>query len=88
MGKEVYVNRLTICARMESSFWFDTINLGWSIVFIEGSEDKFYIKNIVFLSLKIVFVLTNSVYPDEMLHYYVAIHQGIHCLPKYAFRSQ
>ena len=36
-------------------------------------------KNIVFLSLKIGFVLANSVDPDEML-YYVAFHQGLHCL--------
>ena len=34
---------------------------------------------IVFLSLKIVFVLANSVDPDEMLHY----HLGLHYLSKY-----
>ena len=39
-----------------------------------------------FLSLMIVFVLANSVDPDEMLHY-AAFHLGLHCLPKYAFRS-
>ena len=32
--------------------------------------------------LKIVFVLANSVDPDEMLHY-LAFHLGFHCLPKY-----
>ena len=37
-------------------------------------------KNIVFLSLKINFVLANSVDPDEMT-YYAAFHLGLHCLP-------
>ena len=40
-----------------------------------------YIKNI-FLSLKIVFILTNSADPDVMLCY-TAFHLGLHCLPKY-----
>ena len=35
---------------------------------------------IVFHSLKIDFVLTNSVDPDEMLHF-AAFHLGLHCLP-------
>ena len=34
---------------------------------------------LIYLSLKIDFVLTNSADPDEMLHY----HLGLHCLPKY-----
>ena len=29
---------LTLYALMDSSFWFDAINLGWSIVYIEGSQ--------------------------------------------------
>ena len=41
---------------------------------------------IEFLSLKIVFVLANSVDPDEMLHY-AAFHLDLHCLSQYAFRS-
>ena len=41
---------------------------------------------IVFLTLKIIFVLAKSVDPDEMPHY-AAFHLGLHCLPKYAFRS-
>ena len=49
-------------------------------------EKKKKKKNSEFLSLKIVFVLTDSENPDEMLHY-AAFHQGLHCLPKYAFRS-
>ena len=35
----------------------------------------------MFLSLKIVFILANSVYPDEMPHH-AAFHLGLHCLPK------
>ena len=38
----------------------------------------------ILFSLKIVFVLANSVDPDEMLHY-AAFHLGLHCLPKYHF---
>ena len=51
-----------------------TIKSGWSIVCIE--RPQVVLKKIVFLSLKICFVLTNSVDPDEMLH-----HLGLHCLP-------
>ena len=32
------------------------------------------------------FILANRVDPDEMPHN-VAFHLGLHCLPKYAFRS-
>ena len=41
-------------------------------------------KNIIFLSLKIDFVLANSIDPDEMPHY-AAFHLGLHCLPMYPF---
>ena len=34
----------------------------------------------------LIFVFANSVEPDEMPHY-VAFHLGLHCLPKYSFRS-
>ena len=40
---------------------------------------------IVFLSLKIDFVLANSV-DDKMLHK-MAFHLGLHCLSKYPFRG-
>ena len=43
--------------------------------------NNFQIK-IQFYSLKIVFVLANTVEPDEMLHD-EAFHLGLHCLPKY-----
>ena len=41
---------------------------------------------VVFLSLKIDFVLTNSADPDEMGHH-STFHLGFHCLPKYPFRG-
>ena len=40
----------------------------------------------IFLSLKIDFVLANNAYPDEMPHN-AAFHLGLHCLPKYSFRG-
>ena len=55
-------------------------------VYIEVSQVIIYKKNIVFLSLKVYFVLANSADPDEMLHY-AAFHLGLHCLQKYQFRS-
>ena len=64
---------------MESSFWLGTINLQLSIVYIEGSQVIIAIK-------QLVFVLANTVDPDEMPHD-AAFHLGLHCLPKYAFRS-
>ena len=39
------------------------------------------------LSLFIIFVLTNSVDPDEM-SYYTAFHLGLHCLQKYVISIQ
>ena len=42
--------------------------------------------NIIFLSLKIKFVLANSADPDEMSHY-VAFYLCLHWLPKYPFRG-
>ena len=44
---------------------------------------SFQIK-IVLHFLKNVFALTNSVDPDEMLHYEL-FYLGPHCLPEYAF---
>ena len=37
------------------------------------------------MSLKIVFILTNSADPDEMP--YAAFHLGLHFLPKYLFNG-
>ena len=36
----------------------------------------------VFLSLKVIVIIANSVHPNEMQQY-AAFHLGIHCLPKY-----
>ena len=63
---------------MESSFLFDTINLGWSIVYIDGSQVIFS---------KSVFTLVHSVDPDEIVHH-AAFHLRLHCLPKYAFKLE
>ena len=70
---------------MDSSFWFDTINFGWPTVYIGVTGYNFQIK-IAFLFLKIIFALANGAEPDEMPHY-AAFHLGLHCLPKYIFRS-
>ena len=55
---------------MDSSFRFDKIKIGRSIVSVEGS--KFLISNYyivhVLLSLNIVFVLANSADPVEIRH--------------------
>ena len=50
---------------MNSSSGLIQINLGWAIAEVEGSHVQISPKNIVFLSLKIVFVLANSVDPDS-----------------------
>ena len=46
----------------------------------------YFPKYIVFISLKINFVLANSADPDEML-YSVAFHMGPHCRQKYLFKG-
>ena len=66
--------QLSLCKMMNSSFWFTTTNLGWPIVFIKGCQ--VIIKNII---LYFLISLTNSVNPDEMLHY-AGIHLGLRCL--------
>ena len=64
---------------MEFSIKFDTVKLGWSIVYIVGSQ-VIILKNIVFLTLK------NSADPDEMLHY-AAFHLGLYCYSKLINRT-
>ena len=70
---------------MEFPIKFDIPKPGWSIVYIQGSQ-VIISKNIIFLSLKIGFVLANSAYSDEMPQY-AAFHMGLHCLLKYLFRG-
>ena len=44
---------------MESSFWFDAIHFGWSIVYTEEYK----------VTISTVFVIANRVDPDEMPDY-------------------
>ena len=56
----------------------DTVNSGWSIVYKLRGHRLQFLKNIVFLSLKSDFVLTNSADPDE-IRPYAAFHLVLHC---------
>ena len=67
---------LVLKGPMAFSIKFNTIKSGWSIVYIEANK-VIITKNIDFLSLKINFVLANSVHPDEMPQY-AAFHLGLH----------
>ena len=58
---------LCLYKQINSSFWFETINWGWFSVYIEGSHVN------AFISLEVVFVLTNSEDTDEISHV-VAFH--------------
>ena len=60
---------------MGFSIKLHTIKSGWSILYIKGPQ-VIISKNIFFLSLKIDFVLVNSVDPNEMLHN-AAFHLGL-----------
>ena len=71
---------ITLYLLMDSSFWFDAINLGWSIVYIEESQ----VTISILFKTEIVFVLANSVDHDEMLHN-GAFHPSLLFLPKYPF---
>ena len=64
---------------MDSPFLFDIINLGFTNVYIEGSQTV-HSNKFAFLYLKLYFVLVNSVDPDEM-PYYAGSLLGLHCLP-------
>ena len=66
---------------MDSSFWFDTYDLRWSIVYLEESHDSFPDNQLFF-----VLFMANGVYPDEMRRY-VAFYLGLHCLQNNSFRS-
>ena len=55
---------------MEFSINFHTVKSGWSIIYIKGSKVVISKK----CSLNIVFVLANSVDPDEMLHFCTMVH--------------
>ena len=70
---------------MDSSFSIDTINWGLSSKY-QGVTGCNFNKIIVFLSLKIVFVLANSIDPGKIPHD-VPFIQGLNCLHKYEYRS-
>ena len=65
---------------MGSSIRYDTIKLGWFIVYIEGSQVMPFRKK-----MNCFFCFTNSVDPDEMQHY-AAFHLGLHSLSKNSVR--
>ena len=67
---------------MEFTIKFDTVKLGWSIVYIVGPQVIILKNIIVFLTLKII----NSTDPDEMLNY-AAFHLGLYCNPKLINRT-
>ena len=75
-------SNLTLFRRMEFPIMFDTIKSRWPIVYIDESQILISKINIVFLSLKIDFVLANGANPDEMPTY-VAFHLALHYLSKY-----
>ena len=64
---------------MNSSSWIDAINLEWSLVKFKVSQVTISKIKLQLFSLKITFVLANSVDPDEMPHY-AAFNLGILCL--------
>ena len=64
----------TLYALMDSSFWFETINLRRSIVYIKGSqviiskEKVYFFLWRYFMSYFTLLYLANGVDPDEMPH--------------------
>ena len=68
--------QLTLFRPMECSIKLQTIQSGWSIVFLRGN--MLFLKNVFF---KTDFVLANRPDPDEMPHD-AAFHLSLHCLQK------
>ena len=64
----MHSHSLTLCALMDSSFWFDIINLGWSTPLYILRGHRLYFSNNICISFLFSIVITNSVDPDEMLH--------------------
>ena len=66
--KPWYNYNLTLSLLMDSSFWLDTINLGYSIVNIQERQVIiFKTMYCIFLS-EDIFIFTNGADPDEMQH--------------------
>ena len=74
----------TVFKKIQQFFWFDTISLGWSIVYIKGS--LVIISKYNCISFSDGWYCLSSVDPDEMLHY-AAFYLSLHCLQKYPFIS-
>ena len=58
---------LTLCILMDSSFWLDTIYLGYSFVHIQGCQVIIFQKSCILLSEDLFYPY--SVDTDEMQHY-------------------
>ena len=68
-------------------FHKDTCNKVRMVYFIYwGVTSHSLKKNIIFLPLKMEFILANRADLDKMPHY-AAFHLGFHCLPRYPFRG-
>ena len=70
---------------MDFPIHIDTISIGLPILYFKSSQVKF-LNYDFFLSLKVVSILANSGYPDEM-QYYAVFHLSLHCLSKSLFRG-
>ena len=79
------VGRLNKNSLIGSSMWVETIKVNDYLYISRGVRLEFP-NHAAFLSLKIVFILANSAYPNKMPHY-AAFHLGLHCLPKHLFMS-
>ena len=66
---------------MDFSTHIDKLSMELPILCFKGSHVEVSNYN-VFLSLKVVFIIANSLDPDEMQHH-AAFHHGLHCLLKY-----
>ena len=72
---KVLKGKLTLCVPIEFSIKFDTVQSGWSIAYIEGSE--VILSKIYYISFsEDLLLLANSADTDEMPQ---AFHLGLHC---------
>ena len=60
--------------------------MNFGSLYIQGDKGHHFQIKIVFQSLKIVLISTNSADSDDILHS-VAFHQDLHSLPMYRFKS-
>ena len=74
----------TLCRPMEFSIKLVQSNLDGPLYILKGHRLKF--PNILFLSLKINFVLVDNADFDQMPHS-VAYHLVLHCLQNYLFKG-